>query len=307
MPSEPMELGAPITALIGNTPLLRFQSLLPPDCQAAVYAKAEWFNPGGSIKDRAAWSIILQGERDGELTPGKTILDATSGNTGIAYALIGAARGYRVTMCLPANANEERKSLLRAYGAEVILTDPGEGTDGAMLRARAMATSDPDRYFYPDQYNNPANWQAHYRTTAPEIWRQTAGRITHFVAGLGTTGTFTGTGRRLRELNPAIELVAVQPDSPLHGLEGIKHLPSSIVPGIYDPTLVTQERSVSTEEARSMARRLAHTEGVLVGPSGGANLAAAVQLALELRAGVVVTVLADGGARYLSDRFWQEE
>jgi cysteine synthase B len=293
--------------LIGNTPLVRLRRLVPHNPNVEVYAKAEWANPGGSVKDRPAKNMILEGERAGKLTPGKVILDATSGNTGIAYAMIGAARGYPVHLCLPANANEERKQLLRAYGAHLIVTDPRLSSDGAILKARELYAADPDRYFYPDQYNNPANWLAHYHGTAPEIWEQTGGRITHFVAGLGTSGTFMGTGRRLRELNPAIRLISFQPDSPFHGLEGMKYMPTSIVPGIYDPNLADENREVGTEEAHCMVKRLAREEGVLVGISAAAALVCSLRLAAELEEGVIVTIFCDSGTRYLSERFWKAE
>ena len=251
--------------------------------------------------------MILDGEVSGRLTPGKTILDATSGNTGIAYAMIGAARGYKVALCLPGNAGLERKRMLQFYGAEIIETDPLEGTDGAQRAAKELAAAHPDRYFYPDQYNNDANWRAHYETTAPEIWEQTAGRITHFVAGLGTTGTFTGTARRLMELNPAIKNISVQPDSPLHGLEGMKHLPTARVPGIFDPNIANENLEISTEAAYEMTRRLAKEEGLFVGVSSGANVAAALQVARSLHeSAVIVTFLCDSGGRYLSERFWNE-
>lgn len=301
--SRPVE----IVELVGNTPLVRLQRVMPSRSQVEVYGKAEWANPGGSVKDRPALNMILDGERSGMLRPGKIILDATSGNTGIAYAMLGAARGYAVHLCLPSNANEERKQLLRAYGAHLIFTDPRLSSDGAILKARELFAADPERYFYPDQYNNPANWQAHYETTAPEIWEQTGGRITHFVAGLGTSGTFMGTGRRLRELNPAIRLISFQPDSPFHGLEGMKYMETSIVPGIYDPTLADENREVGTEEAHEMVKRLAREEGILVGISGAAALVCSLRLAEELREGVIVTIFCDSGTRYLSERFWREE
>ena len=272
-----------------------------------VLVKAEHLNPGGSVKDRAALAMILDGERSGQLYPGKVILDATSGNTGIAYAMIGAARGYSVTICLPANASVERKRMLQVLGAETIETDPLQGSDGAQVVAREMATLDPVRYFYPDQYNNDANWRAHYQGTGPEIWEQTAGRITHFVAGLGTCGTFTGVGRRLKELNPAVRLISMEPDSPIHGLEGLKHLPTSRMPGIFDPTLADETVEVETEAAQAMTRRLSREEGLFVGVSSGANVLAAIELARGLQPGsVVVTILCDGGERYLSERFWSE-
>ena len=293
---------------VGRTPLLRLPRMgrnLPPGVE--VLAKAEHLNPGGSVKDRAALSMILDGERRGLLRPGKIILDATSGNTGIAYAMLGAARGYGVALCLPRNASYERKRTLRLYGAEIIETDAGEGTDGAQARAKELAALQPDKYFYPDQYNNDANWRAHYDGTAPEIWEQTEGRITHFVAGLGTSGTFVGTTRRLKEFNPRLRAVSMQPDSPFHGLEGMKHMGTALVPGIYDPTLADEELEVSTEDAQETARRLAREEGLLVGVSSGANVFAALRLAAGLPAGsVVVTVLCDGGEKYLTEEFWEE-
>jgi cysteine synthase B len=294
---------------IGNTPLLRL-ARLPAAAGVApgveILAKAEWFNPGGSVKDRAAWSMIRDGERRGLLTPDKTILDATSGNTGIAYAMIGAALGYRVKLCLPRNASTERKRILLAYGAELILTDPRRGTDGAQQEARRLQAAEPDRYFYPDQYNNPANWQAHYEGTGREIWEQTGGRLTHFVAVLGTSGTFMGTARRLKEQNPQIRVYAVQPDSPLHGLEGMKHMPTALVPGIYDPALADEHLTVDTEAAQAVTRDLARYEGLFAGPSGGAAVLACLQVARTLDQGTIVTVLPDGGSRYLSDSFWDE-
>ncbi len=290
---------------IGNTPLLRLRRV-EPEGNVEIYAKAEWFNPGGSVKDRAALWMLLEAERSGALTKERTIVDATSGNTGIAYAMIGAALGYRVLLALPANASKERKQTLQAYGAELLLTDPLSGTDGAQQRAKEIVASDPEKYYYPDQYNNPANWRAHYHTTAREIWQQTNGRITHFVAGLGTTGTFVGTSRRLKELVPSISCVSMEPDGPLHGLEGLKHLATAIVPGIYDATLADERLTVSTEEAYDMTRRLAREEGVYAGISSGAALVAALAVASRLRSGVVVTVFPDGGTRYGSDRFWNE-
>ncbi|HEY6045606.1 MAG TPA: cysteine synthase family protein [Pyrinomonadaceae bacterium] len=293
---------------IGNTPLLRLRRVAS-DLSSGVeiLAKAEHLNPGGSVKDRPALSMIRDGESRGHLYPGKIILDATSGNTGIAYAMLGAARGYGVTLCLPANASVERKHILRIYGAEIIETDPLQGSDGAQVVAREMAAREPARYFYPDQYNNDANWRAHYETTGPEIWKQTEGRITHFVAGLGTCGTFTGVGRRLKELNPSVRLISMEPDSPIHGLEGLKHLPSSRMPGIFDPALADEQIEIATEEAQAMTRRLAREEGLFVGVSAGANVVAALTLARELpRESVVVTILCDGGERYMSERFWTE-
>jgi cysteine synthase B len=294
-----------LSALIGNTPLLKLQ-LPDADPQVEIYAKAEWANPGGSVKDRPALRMILDGERTGVLTQDKTIIDATSGNTGIAYAMIGASRGYRVKLCLPKNASEERKRILRAYGAELVLTDALAGSDGAIVEVRRIVAENPDAYFYPDQYNNPANWRAHYETTGPEIFRQTGGRITHFVAGLGTSGTFIGAGRRLRELKPAVRLISMQPDSPYHGLEGMKHMESAIVPGIYDPALADEQIEVATEDAHEMARRLARQQGWFVGVSAAANVVAALRVARQIERGVIVTVLCDGGARYLSDKFWEQ-
>jgi cysteine synthase B len=290
---------------IGNTPLLRLAGItrnLPGSVE--IYAKAEWFNPGGSVKDRAAWSMIAEGERRGVLGPGKIILDATSGNTGIAYAMIGAARGYRVRLCLASNASPERKQILSAYGADLVFTDPSESSDGAIRMARRICGQEPELYFYPDQYNNEANWQAHYHTTAPEILEQTRGRVTHFVAGLGTSGTFTGTGRRLKEFNPRIQLISVQPDSGFHGLEGLKHMETAIVPGIYDPGLADRNIGIDTEEAHRMVRRLAREDGMLVGISSGAAAVAALRVAAELRSGVVVTVFPDSGDKYLSTPVW---
>jgi S-sulfo-L-cysteine synthase (O-acetyl-L-serine-dependent) len=291
---------------IGNTPLLRIRNFTSDNDSVELYAKAEWFSPGGSIKDRAALNMILEAERSGALTKEKIIIDATSGNTGIAYAMIGSILGYRVTLALPSNANRERKQMLSAFGAEIIFTDPLEGTDGAQLRVKEIVAADPDRYFYPDQYNNPANWKAHYQTTAPEIWQQTKNRITHFLTGLGTTGTFVGTSRRLKEFNPSITCISFEPDSPLHGIEGLKHLPTAIRPGIYDSALADKHMTVSTDDAYSMVKRLAREEGLFVGISSGAALAAALKLASHLTSGVIVTIFPDGGARYGSDHFWNE-
>ncbi len=296
-----------LLARIGETPLLRLTKVaagLPETVR--VYAKAEWLNPGGSVKDRAALSIILDGESSGRLNPGKIILDATSGNTGIAYAMIGALRGYRVKLCMSASVSPERKRILSAYGAELVLTDPAESSDGAIRRARELYERSPDAYFYADQYNNDANWLAHYRSTGMEIWKQTEGHLTHFVAGLGTSGTFTGSGRRLRELSPGIELISFQPDSGFHGLEGLKHMPTAIVPGIYDPALAARNLAVGTEEAYDMTRRLAREEGLLVGISSGAAAACALRVASELQFGVVVTIFPDSGNNYLSGDFWSD-
>jgi cysteine synthase B len=270
-----------------------------------LYAKAEWRNPGGSVKDRAAVRMILEGERSGRLTKDKIILDATSGNTGIAYAMIGAARGYRVRLCVPENVTPERKKILKAFGADVVFTDPMQGSDGAILRVKELYAERPDLYFYPDQYNNEFNWRAHYDTTAPEIIEQTGGRITHFIAGLGTSGTFVGTGRRLREFNPGVRLVSVQPDSPLHGLEGLKHMDTAIVPGIYEPTLAHEDLGVATEDAFELTRQLAR-QGLFVGISSGAALAGALQVARDASDAVIVAIFPDGGEKYLSERFWGE-
>jgi len=292
--------------LIGNTPLVGFKRITRPVAPVQVYAKAEWANPGGSVKDRAALYMILDGERRGLLTKDKIIIDATSGNTGIAYAVIAAERGYKVKLALPSNASIERKQTLIACGVDLILTDPHEGTDGAQQYVKKLVEKDPLKYFYPDQYNNPANWRAHYETTAMEIWRQTDGTVTHFVAGLGTTGTFVGTSRRLKELNPAIQCISMQPDGPLHGLEGMKHLPTATVPGIYDPSLADDAVEVATEDAHWMARRLAREEGYLVGVSGAANMVAAMRVAQRVREGVVVTIFCDGASKYLSESFWAD-
>jgi len=295
---------------VGNTPLLRFESLTAglPDVQ--ILGKAEWLNPGGSVKDRAALNIMETALRSEKLAPGKRLLDATSGNTGIAYAMAGAARGIPVTLCVPANVSVERKRILAAYGAEVIWTDPLEGTDGAIRRARELHEAEPQKYFYADQYSNDANWLAHYHGTAAEIWSQTSGRITHFVAGLGTSGTFVGTSRRLKELNPGIRVLSVQPDSAFHGLEGLKHMATAMVPRIYDPSLAHSNFEIATEAAYSMVKRIARFEGILIGISGGAALAAAERVAHEVagaeRNAVIVTVLPDSGDRYLSEKFWTE-
>jgi S-sulfo-L-cysteine synthase (O-acetyl-L-serine-dependent) len=297
---------ASLLDLIGNTPLIKLANLVE-NPRVEIYGKAEWANPGGSVKDRPALYMILEGERSGALTRDKTIIDATSGNTGIAYAMIAAARGYRVKLCLPKNASEERKRILEAYGVELALTDPLAGSDGAILAVREIVAADPDKYFYPDQYNNSANWRAHYETTGVEIFEQTGGRITHFVAGLGTSGTFVGAGRRLRELKPEVKLISMQPDSPFHGLEGLKHMETAIVPGIYDPALADEEVEVGTEEAHAMVKRLARREGWFVGVSSAANLVAAMRVAERIDEGVIVTVLCDDASKYLSEKFWNEE
>lgn len=296
---------------IGNTPLLHFRKLtahLPSHIQ--IYAKAEWMNPGGSVKDRAAANIIRQAELDGRLHAGKIILDSTSGNTGIAYAMLGAAKGYRVKLFLPQNASPERIAILRAYGVDLVFTDPLEGSDGAIRAVREIAATEPDRYFYADQYNNPANWQAHYQTTGVEIWRQTNGTITHFIAGLGTSGTLMGTGRRLKEFNATIQVIALQPDSPFHGLEGLKHMPTAIPPGIYEPHFADRHLSIRTEDTYAMAKRLAREEGYLVGISSAAAMVGALQIAEELmsmdQTGIIVTIFPDNAYKYLTEPFWRE-
>lgn len=294
---------ASVIDLVGETPLVRLRRIERDLPGVEIYAKAEWKNPGGSVKDRPALRMVQEGVASGRLVAGKTILDATSGNTGIAYAMIGAALGFKVTLCVPDNVTPERKRILRAYGADLRFTNPLEGSDGAIRAAQQMNEASPDRFFYADQYNNDFNWKSHYDTTGPEIIRQAGDRLTHFVAGLGTSGTFVGTGRRLREFNPAIVLASVQPDSPLHGLEGLKHMESAIVPGIYDSALADEDVRVGTEEAYDMTRRLAQEEGLLVGISSGANLAGALKVARP--DAVVVVVFCDGGERYLSERFWE--
>ena len=292
--------GPGITKLIGNTPLVRVRLFERDFPDVEVYAKAEWFNPGGSVKDRAALAMIEDGERRGALTREKTLIDSTSGNTGIAYALVGAAKGYRVKLVMPGNVSAERKSLVTAYGAEIVYSDPGEGSDGAILRVRELVARNPDQYFYPDQYSNPANPRAHYDGTAVEILEQTGGRITHFVAGLGTTGTFVGTSRRLKEHDASIKTIAVEPEDSFHGLEGLKHLPTAIVPRIWDPSLADEVWGCPTEPAYELAREVARSEGLLVGHSSGAALWAVRKLAATIREGVVVTVFPDSGDRYLS-------
>ena len=299
-------LGASVVENIGNTPLLRLRDpAIPP--RVEVYAKLEFFNPGGSVKDRPARRMIEDGEREGLLRPGKVILDSTSGNTGIAYAMIGAAKGYPVKLAMPANVSRERKAILAAYGAEVVYTDPGELSDGAILEARKIYEADPDRYFKPDQYNNPANWYAHRDTTAPEIWRQTGGRVTHFVATLGTSGTVMGTGRGLKAFNPAIQIVAAEPAEPFHGIEGLKHMESSIVPGIYDESFPDHKIPIDTEDAYDTTLRLPVEQGVLVGQSSGGGYWAAIEVARQLEEGVVVTIFCDSGDKYMSTPMWQLE
>ena len=302
-------IGQSLLDCIGNTPLLRLKRLGANYANAEFYGKAEWLNPGGSVKDRPALEMIRDAERSGKLKPGQTILDATSGNTGIAYAMIAAALGYRVKLCLPGSASEERKKILAAFGAEIVITPGDEGSDGAILRAREIIAAEPGKYFYPDQYGNPANWGAHYRTTAPEIWEQTGGRITHFVAGLGTSGTFVGTTRRLKELNPAIRCISLQPDASFHGLEGWKHMPTAIVPGIYDAALADANLAVSTEDAYRLVKRAAREEGLLLSPSAAAALDGCFQVAASLKPdehAVIVTIFPDSGTKYLSERFWNE-
>ena len=304
------KLGTLVFERVGNTPLLRLDRMAAEFASVELLAKAEWFNPGGSVKDRPALSMILDGERTGKLTPGKIILDATSGNTGIAYAMLAAARGYKVRLCLPANASPERKRVLKAYGAELVLTDPAEGSDGAIRMARKLYAGEPEKYFYPDQYNNPANWQAHYNGTAVEIWEQTAGRITHFIAGLGTSGTFVGTTRRLKEFNPRIRCISFQPDGPFHGLEGMKHMETAIVPGIYDPALADEDLAVATENAYRLVKTMARKEGLLVGVSSGAAIWVALEVARRVprsEGAVMVIICPDGADKYLSERFWDED
>ncbi len=303
-------LSASLLKQIGNTPLLRLERIAAALRGIELYAKAEFLNPGGSVKDRPALNMILEGERSGRLDHERIILDATSGNTGIAYAMIGAALGYRVRLCMPHNVTRERRRILAAFGAEVVLTDAAEGSDGAIRRCREIYQAEPERYFYPDQYNNPANWMAHYKTTAAEIIRQTGAGLTHFVAALGTSGTFVGVSRRLREDLPSVECWAVQPASAFHGIEGVKHMATAMVPGIWDPSLADGTLLVETEEAYRMTRRLAREEGLLVGVSSGANVAAALELGRRLeregRRAVIVTILCDSGMRYLSEELWDD-
>lgn len=301
----------PLLATIGNTPLLRLERIPAPFPGVEIFAKAEYFNPGGSVKDRAARHMILDGERSGKLNHSRVILDATSGNTGIAYAMIGANRGYQVKLVLPSNASHERKRILKAYGAEVVYSDPGEGSDGAIRLCREIYMADPDLYFYPDQYSNPANWKAHFETTGPEILQQTGGRITHFVTSLGTSGTFVGVTRRLKRDLPDVKCYSAQPSSGFHGLEGLKHMPTALVPAIYDESLADGNIWIETEDAYKMVRRLAREEGLLCGISSGANVHAATLLARQVaergESGVIVTVLCDSADKYLSENFWNEE
>ena len=295
---------------IGNTPLLRLERLTRDLPGVQILGKAEWLNPGGSVKDRAAANMVNQGRRSGQFSPGKILLDATSGNTGIAFAMIGAAEGFPVTLCMPENVSVERKRILNAYGAKVIHTDPADGSDGAIRKARDVYAQDPDKYFYADQYSNDANWQAHYHGTAAEIWQQTQGRITHFVAMMGTSGTFMGSARRLKELNSKIRCISLQPDSPFHGIEGAKHMAAAIVPKIYDSALADLDLGIATEDAYRMAKRLAREEGLLVGISAAAAVVGCLEVARQLppgEAAVFVTILADSGDKYLSERFWTED
>jgi cysteine synthase B len=301
-------LGVNLTQRIGSTPLLRLERVTASLKDVQVLAKAEWTNPGGSVKDRAASRIVSEALRSGKLGAGISLLDSTSGNTGIAYAMLGAAYGIPITLCMPSNVSKERKRILRAYGATVIYTDPGEGSDGAIRKAQEIAAAEPERYYYADQYSNDANWRAHYANgTADEIWMQTAGRATHFVAILGTSGTFVGTSRRLKELNPAICCISLQPDSPFHGIEGTKHMETSIVPKIYDASIADAELGIETEAAYTMARRVAREEGLLIGVSAAAALVGAMQVARDAPAGsVIVTIFPDSGDKYLSEHFWEE-
>jgi len=304
---EKVDDGTSILDQIGNTPLIRLWYVARDFPDVEIYAKGEGFNPGGSVKDRPALNMIRDGERTGKLQPGGTLIDATSGNTGIAYAMIAAAKGYHVRLFLPANASSERKRILKAYGAEVVLTEAAEGSDGAIRACREEYRQDPDEYFYPDQYNNPANFLAHYDGTGVEIWKQTRGRVTHFVTGLGTSGTFMGVGRRLREYSSDIKLISMQPSSGFHGLEGLKHMETAIVPGIYDEELADENIGIDTEDAYKIVKQLAKEEGLLVGISSGANVAAALKVAARIGKGVIVTVLCDAADKYLSEHFWDEE
>ena len=304
-------LGHSLTERIGNTPLLRLDALTADLPGVTLLGKAEWYNPGGSVKDRAAANIVAEAQRSGQLRAGKILLDATSGNTGIAYAMLGAAEGFPVTLCMPENVSRERKQILQGYGANILYTDPADGSDGAIRMARELAAKHPDQYFYADQYSNDANWKAHYYGTANEIWQQTQGRLTHFVSMLGTSGTFVGTTRRLKELNPAVKCISLQPDSSFHGIEGAKHMASAIVPKIYDATLADQNLEISTEDAYAMARRLSRGAGLLVGISAAAAVVGSLKIARKLpmkkgHEAVIVTILCDSGDKYLSERFWNE-
>ena len=300
-------LGQSLLQRIGNTPLLRFQRIARRSPGVEVFAKAEWVNPGGSVKDRAAASIVADAKRTGKLGPGRTLLDSTSGNTGIAYAMLGAAEGFAVTLCIPANVSAERVRIIRSFGAEIIFTDPADGSDGALRKAHELGAAEPQKYFYADQYSNPANWRAHYHGTAEEIWRQTDGSVTHFVAMLGTSGTFVGSARRLKELNPDIRCISLQPDSPFHGIEGAKHMPTSIVPQIYDTGLADENLFISTEESYLMIKQLAREEGLLVGISAAAAMVGCLRVAEESEPNsVIATVFPDSADHYLSERFWEE-
>ena len=301
-------LGVNLAQRIGKTPLLRLEGLASGLKDVQILAKAEWTNPGGSVKDRAASKIVSEALRSGRLGSGKALLDSTSGNTGIAYAMLGAAYGIPITLCMPSNVSKERKRILRAYGATVIYTDPGEGSDGAIRKAQELVAAEPEKYFYADQYSNDANWRAHYANgTADEIWQQTAGRVTHFVAILGTSGTFVGTSRRLKEINSKIRCVSLQPDSPFHGIEGTKHMESSIIPKIYDSSIADAELGIETEAAYAMTRRVAREEGLLIGVAAAAALVGALQIASKADAGsIVVTIFPDSGDKYLSENFWDE-
>jgi len=303
------KLGQRSLELIGNTPLLRLERITRDLPNVQILGKAEWYNPGGSVKDRAAFNIVKEGRRSGKFTPGKTLLDSTSGNTGIAYAMIGAAEGFPVMLCMPENVSVERKRILFAYGANIIYTDSGDGSDGAIRAVRELYAREPEKYFYADQYSNDANWQAHYHGTASEIWQQTEGRVTHFLSMMGTSGTFMGTARRLKELKPTIRCISLQPDSPFHGIEGAKHMASAIVPGIYDPALADEDLGISTEDSYAMAIRLSHEEGLLAGISAGSAIQGAMQVAKQLdpkQEAVIVAILPDSGDKYLSERFWTE-
>ena len=305
----PKRLGLKAVERVGNTPLLRLERVSRDLPGVEILGKAEWYNPGGSVKDRAASRIIAEALRTGQLKPGKMLLDSTSGNTGIAYAMIGAAQGIPVTLCMPENVSPERKRILQAYGANIIYTDPGEGSDGAIRMARELYAKHPDLYYYADQYSNDANWQAHYHGTANEIWQQTEGRVTHFVSMLGTSGTVVGTTRRLKELNPNVRCISLQPDSPFHGIEGAKHMATAIVPKIYDSKLADEDLGIATEDAYKMAIRLAREEGLLVGISAAAAVVGCLKVAERRKKGqqaVVVTILCDSGDKYLSERFWTE-
>jgi S-sulfo-L-cysteine synthase (O-acetyl-L-serine-dependent) len=308
--SPARSLGTPLLERIGNTPLIRLERIAAHLPGIQILGKAEWANPGGSVKDRAASGIVADAQQRGLLTPGKHLLDATSGNTGIAYAMLGAAMGFPVTLCVPSNVSPERKRILQAYGANVVWTDPADGSDGAIRKARALAAEEPEKYFYANQYGNDANWRAHYTGTANEIWEQTEGQITHFIAGLGTSGTFVGSTRRLKELNPAIQCISMQPDSPFNGLEGLKHMATAIVPPIYDASLADRNVEMETEAAYAMAKRLGRSEGLLVGVSAAAAVATCLRIAEEEAAqgkeAVIVTILCDSADKYLSERFWSE-